>query len=233
MKQTIALLAAGVLILTAAPLWAASGDKMSFQAEPGTTESGYTIGADIYRIDAAGRLVEAANETAMSMVSLPLTSFTDEGSTISASPETATMISGPAARIVRVNGNTALRLSRNVGDDPNWIETTFRVPDNYYQNGDFRLKTVSAENGHAASLDFAVRVHTDSALDTSDSLETAVALAASASTATIAELELNPASDSFAQGNWVTIKVRRTAKVGRYAGDVDIYNFVFRYERQY
>ncbi len=228
MKKFYILLA--LLLMFPVATYGAPTDKLSFQGEPGNT-CNQTVGADNFRIDSCGRLIEAANETTMGMVSLPLTSFTREGGEITQSPEGTGPESPNETVITAADGNPVLRLQETT----EWIESSFRVPDNYYQNGDFRIKLTSNENTHVAALDFTVRVHTDTALDTTDSIETAVALAASPGETTVEELELDPESKfaSLAAGNWVTIKVRRDAKYGTYQNDVDIYNFVFRYEKLY
>lgn len=242
-----------LLLMLPVTVFGASGDKLSFQADPGTTESGYTIGADIYRIDAAGRLVEAANETTRGMISFALTSFTQKGNQLEATGTESTIyISEDEARLSLIRdtqnnpkseGNTVIVIpARSLLP----IERTFRVPPDYYQNGTFRVKTTSSENTHAAAVRFAVKVHTDSAIATTFTIESDVALPVSASTATIAELTLTPTSgfSALAADNWVTIKLQRTPKYASGSGasggmsgggdnDLNIYNFAFRYDRQY
>uniref|UniRef100_A0A6M3XVB7 Uncharacterized protein n=1 Tax=viral metagenome TaxID=1070528 RepID=A0A6M3XVB7_9ZZZZ len=174
-------------------------------------------------------------------VSIPLTSFTQDGAEI---PMTASapelFVSGPEAKIGVVNGNQAIILPAVFTGS---IEATIPIPPNYYKNtatgekGKFKVITDSMENGHAASVDFAVRVHTSSAMDTTDSVESSVALAASPSTRTVAVLTLDPASDddNFAVDKWVTIKLKRTENapggVGRNSY-VSIYGFIFEYDKK-
>jgi len=189
-------------------------------------------GTDVFIIGGDGQRTTAAGETPMNYIELPLTSFTADGAALTALTTDDVFVSERTARIGNTNGNPSIVL----GDTSRKIETSFSIPPNYYQNGKFYLTVRSNEPYHAAKVEFAVRRGTTTSLDTSDSVaETAVALAASPSVATVEQIILDPASedDSFAADNWITIKVNRLANVHGFNANLEIYSFVFGYETQY
>uniref|UniRef100_A0A6M3KXJ8 Uncharacterized protein n=1 Tax=viral metagenome TaxID=1070528 RepID=A0A6M3KXJ8_9ZZZZ len=197
-------------------------------------------GTQVFEIDEDGRIIEAANETTVDHVSIPLTSFTINGAALTALTTDDVFVSEDDVRIGTINGNQAIVWGAKdsggyFGNSNKYLEATVRVPQNYYQNGKIYAKVRSNEPNHVASVDWAARRHTNTTLDTVDSVETAVALTASPAAATVAKLTFDPESedDSFAADNWVTFKVRRTPNVHGFNANLEFYEFYFEYERQY
>lgn len=198
-------------------------------------------GTVVFEIDSSGRITEGANETAVKSVSIPLTDFRLPNGNAIPQTDEEFYVSGGTAMLGTIDENPAILLGQAVtdespiGTDVHEVVASFRIPENYYQNGVFYAIVGSQENAHAATLDFAVRRGTTSTRDTTWTNETAVALSASATTHTVAQETLNPASedDSFAADNWVTIKLFRGYNLTGFENNLAIYNVIFEYESQY
>lgn len=138
MKKLFIVLAA--LLLLTSPLYAASGDKLSFQASPGNTY-GQTAGQDNYRIDEGGRLVEATDTTDIyRYFNLPISSFLYRKNSSKILAITDSTKPG-------YEYNTNLNLGGIVWSDGETspAEVMFRIPEDYYSSLTFKVFASAAQ----------------------------------------------------------------------------------------
>lgn len=150
-------------------------------------------------------------------ITLPLTGFTTNGAPVTASTAPGFELDDSIANIVWADGETTP------------ILISFPVPADYASGGAFRALSTESDSTTPNQIDFDVFVNIDgTAVDSSGTGQTPVALAGTTSTPDV--VTLTPATDfaSLAAGQWITFRMWRD-NVAAGTGDLEIKGADFYY----
>lgn len=227
MRRRFLLYCFGVLLIGTPLLWAGISDFDAVKMKA-VTDDTYQIEVDnssgtrVFSVNSSGNVYVAgviANSRERGFT-LPLMGFllADTAAPLSTSTTPGLEVDDAMPNINWADGETSP------------VMTTFRIPGDYSSGGAFRLFCTESNSTTPNQIDFDVYVNrAGSALDTSATNQTPVALGAGASTTPVV-VTLTPATDftSLAAGDWVTLRVWRD-DTATGTGDLEVKGIEFFY----